>query len=153
MIGLEHVLTYRFSIRGPLQSSTEGSPLGTRHYWEMSKGTLKGERVNASIAMPGGDWYLASADGFGRPNVRVQLETDDGELILMQYTGLVELTDAFTRAASNDEPTGWDDQYMRFVFTFDAGAEQYRWLTQSLFVGRGHLLGTTELEYEIYRVT
>jgi hypothetical protein len=37
MIGLEHVLTYRFSIRGPL-GSTEGSPHGTRQYWEMTEG-------------------------------------------------------------------------------------------------------------------
>ncbi len=67
---LERVLTYRFSIRGPLES-TEGSPHGTRQYWEMTSGTLEGEGVRASIAMPGGDWYTASSDGFGRPDVRV----------------------------------------------------------------------------------
>ena len=152
MIELEHVLTYRFSIRGPL-ASTEGSPLGTRQYWEMSKGTLTGSGVSASIAMPGGDWYSASPDGFGRPDVRVQLQTDDGEVILMSYTGLIERTPAFINAAENDEATDWEDQYMRFAFTFDTGAEKYRWLNESLFVARGRILGTTELEYEIYRVT
>ena len=152
MIDLEHVLTYRFSIRGPL-SSTEGSPHGARQYWEMSEGTLTGSGVSASIAMPGGDWYTASPDGFGRPDVRVQLQTDDGALILMHYTGLVEQTDAFVKAATNDQPTSWGDQYMRFSVSFDAGAARYRWLTQSLFVARGRILGTTELEYEIYRVT
>jgi hypothetical protein len=151
MIELEHVLTYRFSIRGPL-GSTEGSPYGTRQYWEMTSGTLEGSGVSASIAMPGGDWYTASPDGFGRPDVRVQLRTADGALILMSYTGLVEQTDAFVDAASSDEPTGWDDQYMRFAVRFETGAEKYRWLNESLFVARGHLLGTTELEYEIYRV-
>jgi Protein of unknown function (DUF3237) len=151
MIDLEHVLTYRFSIRGPL-SSTEGSPLGTRHYWEMSEGTLTGPGLSAFIAMPGGDWYRASPDGFGRPDVRVQLETDDGALILMHYTGLVEQTDAFVDAAARNAPTGSDDQYMRFAVSFDTGAERYHWLNQSLFVARGHILGTTELEYEIYRV-
>ena len=151
MINLEHVMTYRFSIRGPL-SSTEGSPHGTREYWEMSEGTLAGPGLTASIAMPGGDWYSASPDGYGRPDVRVQLVTDDGALILMHYTGLVEQTEAFVRAASNDEPTSWDDQYMRFAVTFDTGAERYRWLNQNLFVARGHILGTTQLKYEIYRV-
>jgi hypothetical protein len=148
LIGLEHAFTYRFSIRGPL-----GGGDGARQYWEMSEGTLTGSGLNASIAMPGGDWYTASEDGFGRPDVRVQLETDDGELILMHYTGLVEQTEAFVSAATNDEPTGWDDQYMRFAVEFETGAERYRWLNQSLFVARGHILGTTELEYEIYRVT
>jgi hypothetical protein len=71
----------------------------------------------------------------------------------MSYTGLVEQTDAFVNAATNDQPTGWDDQYMRFAVRFETGADKYRWLNESLFVARGHLLGTTELEYEIYRVT
>jgi Protein of unknown function (DUF3237) len=149
---LEHVLTYRFSIRGPLPD-TEGSPRGTRQYWEMSEGTLTGSGVNASIAMPGGDWYTASPDGFGRPDVRVQLQTEDGAVILMHYTGLVEQTEAFVTAAGDDKPTDWDDQYMRFHVWFDTGDERYRWLNESLFVARGHILGTTDLEYEIYRVT
>jgi hypothetical protein len=38
MIGLEHVLTYR-----------------SRQYWQMTEGTLTGEGLRASIAMPGGD--------------------------------------------------------------------------------------------------
>ena len=79
--------------------------------------------------------------------------TDDGALILMSYTGLVEQTDKFVSAAANDEPTEWDDQYMRFAVTFDTGAEKYTWLNKHLFVARRHILGTTELEYEIYRVT
>jgi hypothetical protein len=83
----------------------------------------------------------------------VPLRTDDGELILMHYTGLVERSDAFMRAAGDDEPTEWEDQYMRFAVTFDTGAERYRRLNQSLFVARGHILGTHEMEYEIYRVT
>jgi Protein of unknown function (DUF3237) len=152
VIGLEHVLTYRFSIRGPL-GSTEGSPRGHRSYWEMTSGTLTGDGIDAEIAMPGGDWAALSPDGFTRPDVRVQLETDDGALILMHYTGLVERTETFMRAASSNRATEWDDQYMRFAVTFDTGAERYRWLTRSLFVARGHLLGTTELEYEIYRMT
>ena len=153
MIELEHVLTYRFSIRGPLAESTEGSPLGSRQYWEMSEGTLTGSGVNATIGMPGGDWNRVSPDGFGRPDVRIQLETDDGALILMHYTGLVERSDAFIEAANNDRATDWDDHYMRFAVRFDTGAEPYQWLNRSLFVARGHLLGTTDLEYEIYRVT
>jgi hypothetical protein len=103
--------------------------------------------------MPGSDWMVVSSDGYGRPDVRVPLMSDDGALILMHYVGLVEQSERFVEAAANDEPTGWDDQYMRFSFCFETGSERHRWLTQRLFVGRGHLLGTTELEYEIHRVT
>ena len=54
----------------------------------MSEGTLEGPRIKARIAMPGGDWYRPGADGFGRPDVRVQFITDDDAVILLHYNGL-----------------------------------------------------------------
>jgi hypothetical protein len=132
---------------------TQGSPRGDRQYWEMSEGTLEGQGLRAHVAMPGGDWMTISSDRFGRPDVRVQLESDDGELILLHYTGLVERTDAFQTAAEANRATDSEDQYMRFAMTFDTGAERYRWLNESLFLAEGHILGTNELEYRIYRVT
>jgi hypothetical protein len=51
----------------------------------------------------------------------VQLQTDDGETILLAYTGLVEATDAFVAATEADEATDWDDQYMRMVMTLKLG--------------------------------
>jgi hypothetical protein len=152
MPALEPEMTYRFRIKGPLPP-TDGSPRGTRQYWEMSSGTLKGERINAAIVMPGGDWYSAGADGFGRPDVRVQLKTDDGAIVLLHYTGLVEVTKAFADAAQSGKATGWADQYMRMVMTFDTGAERYAWLNRSLFIAEGRLAGESEIEYRIYRVT
>lgn len=132
---------------------TQGSPRGDRQYWEMSEGTLEGQGLRAHVAMPGGDWMTISSDRFGRPDVRVQLESDDGELILLHYTGLVERTDAFQTAAEANRATDSEDQYTRFAMTFDTGAERYRWLNESLFLAEGHILGTNELEYRIYRVT
>jgi hypothetical protein len=151
MLELEPAMTYRVTTRGPL-GSTEGSPRGTRQYHELSEGTLTGPGLCASIAMPGGDWYASGVDGLGRPDVRVPLRTDDGELILLHYTGVVEATDAFLHAVEADAQTDWGDQYMRIVMTFDTGAERYRWLNRSLFVARGRLLGRSMIEYEIYRV-
>jgi hypothetical protein len=152
VIGLEHVLDYRFQTRGPL-GETADSPVGARQYWEMTSGTLSGEGLRAEIVAPGGDWMAVSSDAFARPDVRVQLQSDDGELILMHYTGLVERSDAFLAAAEADRQTDWTDQYMRFATRFETGAERYRWLNESLFLMEGHILGTNELEYRVYRVT
>ena len=102
--------------------------------------------------MPGGDWYSAGADGFGRPDVRVQLVTDDNAVILLHYTGLVEVTAAFTKAADAGKPTQ-EDQYMRMVMTFDTGAKKYAWLNQSIWIAEGRLSGEAEIEYRIYRLT
>ena len=152
MIGLEEVLTYRVTTTGPLET-TEGSPWGARQYWEVSEATLSGERISATLAMPGGDWMAVSEDGFWRPDVRAQFRTDDGAVILMRYTGLVEQSDVFKGAATEDRETAWDDQYMRLAVTFETGDERYRWLNESLFVARGRLLGTGKIEYTLYRVT
>lgn len=151
MLSLEHEMTYRFKIRGPLPA-TEGSPRGVRQYWEMTEGTLWGSRVKAKIAMPGGDWHIVGSDRFGRPDVRVQFMTEDGVPILLHYTGLVERTVAFNQAADSGGSTEWADQYMRMFMTFDAAAGRYSWLNQHLFVARGRLAGSAEIEYEIFRL-
>jgi Protein of unknown function (DUF3237) len=151
MLTLHHEMTYRFWVRGPLPS-TDGSPRGARQYGEMTDGTLRGDRINAKIAMPGGDWNRIGADGFGRPDVRVQFVTDDGAVILLHYTGLVEATDTFNSAAEAGGETVWADQYMRMFMSFDTGAERYAWLNRSLFIARGRLAGPSEIEYEIYRL-
>jgi hypothetical protein len=48
--------------------------------------------------------------------------TDDGAIILVHYTGLVEQTDRFKQAAEADRSTEWTDQYMRLTLRFETGA-------------------------------
>jgi hypothetical protein len=148
---LHHEMIYRFRVRGPL-AATQGSPRGARQYWEMTEGTLTGKRILAKIAMPGGDWHVIGTDRFGRPDVRVQFETEDGAVLLLHYIGLVERTDAFNKAAESGGATDWGDQYMRMAMTFDTGDTRYAWLNESLFIAEGRLAGPQEIEYAIYRV-
>jgi hypothetical protein len=151
-IGLEEVMTYRVTTEGPLEP-TRGSPPGTRQFWAVTEAELEGTEISAILAYAGGDWMGVSSDGYWRPDVRLQLRTDDGAAILMSYTGLVEQSDAFKEAASADRETGWDDQYMRMMVSFETGDERYRWLNESIFVARGRILGTGRVEYTIYRLT
>jgi len=118
----------------------------------MTEGELSGPRIRATIAMPGGDWYRVGLDGFGRPDVRVQFITDDQQLVLLHYKGLVQVTDAFTRAAGSGGTTRFEDQYMRMAMFFDTGADKYAWLNESLFVAEGRIAGAKEIEYRIHRV-
>ena len=143
---------YRVKTTGPLKT-TRGSPDGERNYWIVNEAEIEGHKIRARIAAPGSDWMRVSDDGFWRPDVRTPFQTDDGETILMHYTGLVQQTDTFKRAAESNRPTEWNDQYMRLIMRFDAGAERYRWLNTSLFVAKGRLLGTGSIEYAVYRIT
>lgn len=151
MLTLEKEMTYRFKMKGPL-APTSGSPNGERQYWEMSEGVLTGNRINARIALPGGDWMAVGSDGFWRPDVRVQFITEDNAVVLLHYTGLVQQTERFVDAATEGRETQYTDQYMRMIMRFDTGAPQYSWLNQSIFIAEGRLAGPAEIEYQIYRV-
>lgn len=152
MIGLVQEMTYRVRTTNPLDP-TEGSPVAVTQYWQVSEAELEGPRIRAKLAATGMDWMQVGPDGFWRPDVRAQFVTDDDAVVLMHYTGLVQRTDKFMHAAETDQPTGWDDQYMRLALRFDTGAKRYGWLNTSLFVAAGRLLGTGHIEYAVHRVT
>jgi hypothetical protein len=152
IMGLHPEMMYRVRTTHPLDP-TQGSPLGVTQYWQVTEAELTGDRIDAKLAVTGGDWMQMSSDGFWRPNVRAQFETNDGAIVLMHYTGLVEQTEAFKRAAEADRETQWHDQYLRLAIRFDTGAERYRWLNTNLFVAAGRLLGTGRIEYTVCRLT
>ena len=66
--------------------------------------------IIAASAATGMDWMGVSDDRFWRPDVRAQFLTGDGAVVLMHYTGLVEQTERFSKAAEADESTDWRDQ-------------------------------------------
>jgi hypothetical protein len=150
MIGLEWEMTYRLRSVGPMET-TVGSPWGAKQYWQMSDAELDGPRIRAHAPYVGGDWMNVGPDGLGRPNVRVQFCTDDGETVLLRYTGLVEATAAFNHAAETNGTTDFSDQMMRMTMTFETGAERYEWLNRSLFIAEGRL-NSGMVEYAVYRV-
>jgi hypothetical protein len=152
MIGLEHEMTYAETIEGPL-GPTSGSPLGERVCWQIATATLCGPRIEARLAMPGTDWIRVGSDGIRRQDLRAQLLTDDGELILFRYdVALIRSSDTFLAALASGDATEFDDQYMRIAPQFEVGAGRYAWLGESLFLGRGRLTGPKAIEYELYRV-
>jgi len=152
MIELEYEMTYEETISGPL-GSTAGSPLGERLCWRVDSGRLHGPRIDATLATPAVDLMRVGSDGLRRPDLRAQLLTDDGELLLFRYeVAVIRATERFQAALQAGEATEFEDQYMRMAPQFEVGAERYAWLRESLFIGRGRLTGPRAIAYEIYRV-
>jgi hypothetical protein len=152
MIALGYEMTYTETIEGPL-GATAGSPLGERLCWQVTTATLQGPRITAAASMSGTDWIRLGTDGIRRPDLRAQLVTDDGELILFRYDlALIRSSERFLAALAAGQSTEFEDQYMRISPQFEAGAGRYAWLCESLFLGRGRLTGPCAIEYEIYRV-
>jgi hypothetical protein len=125
MIGLEEEMFYRVKTTSPLQP-TAGSPHAVIQYWQVSEAEQVGTRIRAKLAATGMDWMRVGPDGFWRPDVEAQFMTSDGAVVPMNYTGLVEQTARFKAAAESDQPTAWDEQYMRLSMRATTG------LTKSL---------------------
>jgi hypothetical protein len=152
MLELEHVMTYRLEVAGPLVGSDDSDTQPHTQFWRMTQATLEGPRIRATTPMSGLDWFAPQGNGYGRPHVRLPFRTDDGAVVLLEYRGIVHATEAFNKAVENDTATQWGEQYMRMALMFETASLRYQWLTQSLFIARGRLLAAKTLEYDVYRV-
>jgi hypothetical protein len=150
MMQLEYEMTFRERIEGPL-GPTVAAP--ARLVWQIAEASLTGPRINATLAMPGTDWIRLGRDGIRRQDQRAQFMTDDGVLILLRYdTGLIRGDSKFLDALQNGEETSFGDQYMFMVPEFEVASDRYDWLTQSIFLAQGRLVGPKQIEYALHRV-
>ena len=52
-------------------------------------GWVQGPRISGKIVPPGGDWLRTMPSGALRQEAKLSIETDDGALIYLSYTGVV----------------------------------------------------------------
>jgi hypothetical protein len=144
-------LTMRVVLAQPPQFVGAG-PLGVRVVGGVATGTVSGPRINGTIVGPGADWMLIGPDGFGRVDVRLQIDTGDGAVVFVRYEGLIELNGVSSAALIDPAAeTTWDDQYFRTTPRFETGDDRYGWLNRTAFVARGRVT-SDGLEYEVFRV-
>ena len=114
-------------------------------------GTVTGDRINGVIVGPGADWAVLGSDGYFQIDVRAQIKTNDGAVLLLTYTGSLELNERVAAALGGAE-TQLEDQYCRTHVRMESGDERYRWVNRTLFIGEGRLT-PGGVVYDIYRVT
>jgi hypothetical protein len=148
---LVHEMTYHAMLRAPLEIGD--GPFGNRMFFDVIEGKVDGPRVRGRFVGGGGDWLLLGADGFGRLDVRAQIETDDGALIYVQYHGVLQLNATVQAAMATAGSTEFEDQYFRTAPRFETGDARYAWLNQSVFVGEGRLYPGFAVEYRVHRVS
>lgn len=106
--------------------------------------TIKGERLNATLAGTGGADWLIRTGAIGVIDVRLTVRTDDGALIHITYGGRLDLSN----------PAQGITAYVAPVF--ESGDARYAWLNKVQGVGKGKLSikqgGASQLEYEFYEV-
>ena len=99
------------------------TPQGTLTIFPVTGGSFEGERLRGKVLAGGGDWVSGRADNALELDLRVTLETDDGALIYMTFTGLRD--DAH--------------QYFRTLPRFETAAPKYAFLNRLLAVGIGEI--------------
>ena len=86
-------------------------------------GSFEGERLRGRVLAGGGDWVTERADGTLELDLRVTLETEDGALIHMTFTGV-----------RNDA-----NHYFRTLPRFETAAPKYAFLNRLVAVGVGDI--------------
>ena len=99
------------------------TPYGMLSIFPVTGGSFEGERLRGKVLAGGGDWVARKADETLELDLRVTLETDDGALIYMTFTGLRD--DAH--------------HYFRTLPRFETASVKYAFLNRLLAVGIGEI--------------
>ncbi len=114
------------------------TPLGKRVIYTVKGGTFNGPKLKGKVRPAGGDWVLRLDSITTKLDVKLVLETDDGQLISNTYTGIVR---------NNSDGT----TYWRTTPVFETSSKRYEWLNYILSVGIGKF-GAGGVSYEVYAI-
>ena len=79
---LEYIGTYDARLRPPLQT---GGPFGARLIFEVVGGEFyAASGARGTLLTGGADWLLVGQDGWGRLDVRAQVQMADGAILYVQ---------------------------------------------------------------------
>lgn len=95
---------------------------GERIFFRVNGGTFEGPRLKGRVLSSGGDYALRLDSATMRLEVRLILETDDGELIYNTYNGFIY-----------DNPDG--TRYWRVCNFYETASKKYSWLNHIIAVG------------------
>ena len=99
-------------------------------------GTFSGPGISGTVHPGGADW-ITQVSGHSSLDVRITLETDDGEIIYMSYTGVVA--------------RGENGLYWRVRPIFQTASAKYDWLNHTVFIGKNKQV-PGKVAYDIFRI-
>ncbi len=124
---------------------------GTRRVVGVSGGAFEGPRLKGQVLSGGSDWIVVRRDGVLIQDVRIVLQTDDGQNILMSYRGMRHgPEDVIERVNAGEDPDP-SEYYFRTTPIFEAPDGEYNWLNKlmAFAVGRRRASGVTYAVYAI----
>jgi Protein of unknown function (DUF3237) len=128
---------YVFTITAHIGGVTSAGDIGhgVRRIIPVTGGDVRGENLNGKVCPFGADFQIIRPNELIELEAKYAIETDDGAVIYVENKGLrfgpIELLLQLKRG----EPVDPRLIYFRTVPKFETGAEKYRWLMESLFIG------------------
>jgi hypothetical protein len=135
---LEYELLYKIDLSLEPGIELGKTPVGTRVIYTVKGGTFEGPKLKGKVRPAGGDWVLRLDSVTTKLDVRLVLETEDGQLISNVYTGFVH--------KNTDGTTYW-----RITPLFETSSKKYAWLNYLIAVGVGKFR-EGGVSYEVYSI-
>jgi hypothetical protein len=129
-----------FVLRLQVKKPTDvgSTPAGQRRVAVIAGGVFNGERLSGRVQEGGSDWLLGRSDGATTLNVRLTLETTEGDLIGVTYIGLRCGPPEVMEKLHKGETVDPASYYFRITPLFETASSKYAWLNQIVAVGIGH---------------
>jgi hypothetical protein len=128
---------YVFTITAHIGGVTSAGDIGTgvRRIIPVIGGEVKGESINGKVLAFGADYQIIRPNELIELEAKYALQTDDGAVIYVENRGIRFGPVDLMKRLNRGEPVDPKLIYFRTVPKFETGAEKYRWLMESLFVG------------------
>jgi hypothetical protein len=135
---LESDFLYKISLSLDAAIDIGKIPIGKRVIYPIKGGTFEGPKLKGKVRAFGADWVVRLDSITTKLDVRLLLETEDGQLISNTYTGIVY-----------NKPDG--TTYWRIMPVFETSSKKYYWLNYLLAVGIGSF-SKEGVSYEVFAI-
>jgi hypothetical protein len=135
---LETEFLYKINLTLDAPVDIGNIPVGKRVIYPVSGGSFEGPKMKGKVRAFGADWVLRLDSVTTKLDVKLLLETDDGQLISSSYTGIV-----------HNNPDG--TTYWRISPVFETVSKKYNWLNYLLAVGVGSF-SKGGVSYEVFSI-
>jgi hypothetical protein len=145
----EFLFTLTGSVGSPIEVGV--MPQGQRRIVPIEGGAFEGPRLRGRVLPNGADWMSIRPDQVLAIDCRAALETHDGALIYMHYSGFRHGPPKIMEALDRGESVDPSKYYFRISPTFETGRDEYSWLNRILAVGIGRREPSGPI-YDIYEI-
>ena len=99
-------------------------------------GWVEGPRLKGKIVSPSGDWLKVMPSGVIRLDFRATIQTDDGEIIFISSSGVLQCPKDSADRLAKGELLKTNECYYITAPTFETKSEKYGWLNGMQAIGK-----------------